>query len=155
LPEPETGNLQWLLILPFIGWRGGLRYKFFAETPDWSRADFLWLAGDGVGGYYNTGVTFAYRDITPILEAEVPYYDQYAWRETYPVMTVADRPPVKFEADNESNWDVFTAVADDFSLGPFMGPPPINPPSPLMDVKTLSSMRAPVSSPSDDDMAAG
>lgn len=135
-PKPQTA--LWLLILPFIGWRGAWRFKVPVLKQDYS-AFLGWFEDtenpSALGGYEPSSAG------QPGM-AEFPYYDHYAWRETYPIMDVLERDAAIIGVSSAvDDVTIFEAVGDDFSLGPLLAPPPLTYTAP----PPVSAADAPVS----------
>lgn len=135
--EPRFGTALFLLLLPFLGWRGAWRFKVPLYTTDlatvarWQTTDAnpTWLGGVE---YSSPGM--------PCL-VECPYYDLYAWRETYPIMDVLPRDAVTISVTKPStSYILLEAVGDDFSLGPLMAPPPLRYTAPPLGEPAVSSV---------------
>jgi len=129
------------LILPFQGWRGGWRYKITPTNgvrP--ARMNIAWESVDDPVCSLS-GRTYSTTSVNPVLEAEFPFYDQYAWRETFPVMSMNPRPQVVLTTSTADPVDVWEAVADDYSLGLFLGCPPVLAPSSENKTSALPGVR--------------
>lgn len=135
--EPRSGTALYMLLLPFLGWRGSWRFKL--PITDTTYATFMgWYTSNSV----TTGLVGSELS-TPGMPglAEFPYYDQYAWRETYPIMDVLPRDVATVGVtDPTAQVALFEAVGDDFSLGPLMAPPPLQYTAPPPQRESVSSV---------------
>lgn len=120
--EPRSGTALYLLLLPFLGWRGSWRFKVPLYTTDLATVA-RWYTTD-VNPTFLGGAEYSSPGMPSLVEC--PYYDLYAWRETFPIMDVLPRDAVTISVTkpNES-FIILEAVGDDFSLGPLMAPPPL------------------------------
>lgn len=119
--QPIIDTFMWLMLLPFLGWRGSLRYKLVRH--DYAGSDYYSVGWTPDGPSTTLSSGFQYFDSSSVAEFECPYYDYYAWRETYPIMTVAPRDSFKVLGAGSGSFVGHYAVGDDFSLGPLYGPP--------------------------------
>lgn len=119
--QPIANTAMWQILLPFLGWRGSLRYKGFPEAAHNVPYAIGWVASES-----DTTFLSGYQGFLPgsIGEWETPYYDYYAWRETYPIMTVVPRDAIRALSAMDGKMIYFGyAVGDDFSIGLIYGPP--------------------------------
>lgn len=119
--QPLKDSALWQLLLPFLGWRGSLRYK---GAPDPAITNLYAVGWDSNEASTNFLSGFQYYLPGTLSEWEAPYYDYYAWRETFPIMTVVPRDAIRATSLSKSKNIAFSyAAGDDFSVGLIYGPP--------------------------------
>jgi len=124
---PLTSWHFWL-IAPFLTWRGGSNYKvvksdFSAATCNWFAAAWEMSAGATLQPTLS-GRLAQHVEVNPVLEFNVPFYDQMHCREVYPNLSqLPVAPKIVLSSDGSDASELYSAVADDFSLGQFIGPP--------------------------------
>lgn len=124
LVEPQHGTSAQYILLPFLGWRGAWRYKIYPRAAYTDKIYIVrWDPTDTGIFDYNSGAQIFKADT--VSEFECPYYDQYAWRETWPIMSVNSRDRILIDSETPGTFITWESVGDDFSLGPLCGPPPL------------------------------
>lgn len=126
---PLTSWHFWL-IAPFLTWRGGSNYKivksdFSAPTCNWFAAAWQMSAGATLQSTLS-GRLFQHIAVNPILEWNLPFYDQVHCREVFPNLSeMPIAPKMVLSSDGSDASELYAAVADDFTLGQYIGPPPV------------------------------
>jgi len=126
------------MIIPFIAWAGGLRWKqyIYTKPPNITASYNGWPLANNTHAPINRAL-FPADGI--VCTTEQPWYDMVAWRETLntqgnlsnPVMVAPYNGLYFVPVVGPLLTDVHRSVADDFGLGMLAAPPPVRVPGEL------------------------